>query len=120
MLDSECVQTHEVSTYQTSTSHKIKNDAATSGSSLHIVDTTVGTQTHGNPNGSNDKSINETQRPRWVQMSIKSMPKLKYLNNVCTCGDVFMPGVHACLDWWSTKARSNYFLKNSMLTFVYI
>lgn len=61
---SECVQTREVSTYQTSTSHKIKNDAATSGSSLHIVDTTVGTQTHGNPNGSNDKSINETQRPR--------------------------------------------------------
>lgn len=66
-----------MSTYQTSTSQKIKNDAATSGSSLHIVDTTVGTQTDGTPNGSNYKSINETQRPRWVQMPIISMPKLK-------------------------------------------
>lgn len=66
-----------MSTYQTSTSQKIKNDAATSGSSLHIVDTIVGTQTDGTPNGSNYKSINETQRPRWVQMPIISMPKLK-------------------------------------------
>lgn len=64
LLDSECVQTRGVSTYQTSTSQKVKNDADTYESSLYIADTTIGIQTDGNPNGSNYKSINQTQQPR--------------------------------------------------------
>lgn len=64
MLDSECVQTLEVSTYQTFTSKKVKDEADTSGSSLPLADTTVGTQTDGNPNGSSYKSTNATQL-RW-------------------------------------------------------
>lgn len=57
----ECVQTREVSTYQTFTSKKVEDEADTSGSSLPLADTTVGTQTNENHNCSSYKTTNATQ-----------------------------------------------------------